>query len=244
MSTYDYGTFDTYSTVDTSGIGALMGGVIIVWLIAMLVALAVSIIGIVGQWKAFKKAGKGGWDALIPIYNTVVCCQITGITPWWVLIYFAGSIVLGIIPVIGSLASVALSIYFLVLLNVSVAKSFGKSDSFAVGLIFLKPFFWFALGGKNAQYVGPTPMNDVVMNFVNEKILNKNSQNVNNMNNGFQQPTNNGFQQPVNNDFQQPVNNQFQQPVNNDAQAKFCTACGYKVTNGERFCPGCGKEII
>ena len=55
------------------------------------------------------------------------------------------------------------------------------------------------------------------------------------MNNNFQQPVNNA---PVNN---APVNNT---PVNNEAQAKFCTACGYKVTNGERFCPGCGKEII
>ena len=240
MSTYDYGAYDTYGTVDTSGIGALMGGLIIVWLVAMLIALAVSIIGIVGQWKAFKKAGKGGWEALVPVYNTVVCCQITGVNPWWVLIYFVGSIVLGIIPVIGSLASVALSIYFLVLLNVSVAKSFGKSDSFAVGLIFLQPFFWFILGGKNAQYIGPTPMNDVVMNFVNEKILNKNSQNVNNMNNGFQQPVNNNFQQPVNNNFQQPVNNV--SPAQN--VQKFCTNCGYNVGNGERFCPGCGKEII
>ena len=24
---------------------------------------------------------------------------------------------------------------------------------------------------------------------------------------------------------------------------KFCTTCGYKITNGERFCPGCGSSV-
>ena len=84
-------------------------------------------------------------------------------------------------------------------------------------------------------------MKDVVWNFVEEKILGKGTP-------GYQQqPNNGGFQQqPMNNNFQQPVNNApvNNTPVNNEAQAKFCTACGYKVTNGERFCPGCGKEII
>ena len=240
MSTYDY---NTYSGVDTAA-GAIVGGVFLIFGLIMLVALAISVIGIIGQWKAFKKAGKNGWEAIVPVYNLVVACQISGVSPWWVLIYFVGITVLNVIPVLGSLASLACSVYFLILLNVSVAKSFGKDTGFAVGLIFLNPFFWFVLGGNNAQYVGPTPMNDVVMGMFNK---NNNGP----VNNGYQQPMNNGYQQPMNNGFQQPMNNNFQQPMNEapaapqaQSDVKFCTACGYKVTNGERFCPGCGKEVL
>ena len=238
MSTYDYyGTYDTIDTVSSTA-GAIVGGVFLIIGLVLLIGLAVAACTIIGQWKAFKKAGKGGWEAIIPIYNQIVLCQITGVSPWWILIVFGGSFVLGLlsaIPIIGvlfTLASYALSIYFFVILYVSTARSFGKSDGYAAGLYFLAPIFWLLVGGKNTQYVGPKPMKDVVWNFGEEKILGKGTP-------GYQQPNNAG--QPMNNNFQQPANNA---PVNNDAQAKFCTACGYKVTNGERFCPGCGKEII
>lgn len=235
MSTYDY--YDTMDTVSSTA-GAFVGGFFIIFFLIFAVAIAIGLCTIIGQWKAFKKAGKGGWEAIIPIYNQVVLCQISGVNPWWVLYVFLGSIVLQIIPFIGQLAASALSIYFFVILYVSTARSFGKSDGYAAGLYFLAPIFWLLVGGKNTQYVGPKPMNDVVMNFVNEKILNKGPQN----NQQYQQaPNNGGFQgQPMNN---APMNNA---PMNNQAQpqAKFCTGCGYKVTNGERFCPGCGKEII
>lgn len=241
MSTYDYyGTYDTIDTVSSTA-GAIVGGVFLIIGLVLLIGLAVAACTVIGQWKAFKKAGKGGWEAIIPIYNQIVLCQITGVSPWWILIVFGGSFVLGLlsaIPVIGvlfTLASYALTIYFCVILYVSTARSFGKSDGYAAGLYFLAPIFWLLVGGKNTQYVGPKPMKDVVWNFIEEKILGKGTP-------GYQQPNNGGFQQqPMNNNFQQPVNNA---PVNNEAQAKFCTACGYKVTNGERFCPGCGKEII
>lgn len=224
MSTYDY---NTYSTVDSSAVGAVVGGVFLIVGIVLLITLAIVLCSIIGQWKAFKKAGKGGWEAIIPIYNSVVLCQITGVNPWWVLIVFAGSFLFGLlsaIPVIGvlfSLASWAITIYFSVILYVSAARSFGKSDGFAAGLYFLGPIFWLILGSKNTQYVGPKPMNDVVMNFVNEKILNKQPQTGN-----------------VNTDFAST------DVQNNQAQpAKFCTGCGYKITNNERFCPACGKEV-
>lgn len=218
MSTYGY----DYGAVESTA-GAIVGGVIVIIVIALLISLAIAVCTIVGQWKAFKKAGKGGWEAIIPVYNMVVLCQISGVNPWWVLIYFVGSILSNIIPFIGPFISFAISIYFMVLLYVSAARSFGKSDGYAAGLIFLAPVFWLMVGGKNTKYVGPHPMNDVVWNFVEEKIFNKGTQtaNVNNMNGGSQQT----------------------QSTQDAPAAKFCTSCGYKVSNGERFCPSCGKEI-
>ena len=243
MSTYDYET--TYETAEMIGntTGAIVGGFLILGIIFIIIALVFSIISIIGQWKTFKKAGKGGWEAIIPIYNTFVLCQITGVNPWWILIIFAGNFVLGLlsaIPVVGvifTLASYALMIYFFVLLYVSTARSFGKSDGYAAGLYFLAPIFWLLLGGKNTQYLGAKPMDDVVMNFVNEKILNKGPQTNVNQQAYAQQPyAQQPFAQP-----QQPMNTA---PVSGPVAEKFCTNCGYKVTNGERFCPGCGNEIL
>ena len=233
MSTYDYSS--AYSGIDTGvgAAGAILGGMVIVVVLAVLVGAVFVILNAVGQWKAFKKAGKGGWEAIIPIYNVYTLCTIVGVNPWWILIVFVGSIVLNIIPVIGQLAATALSIYFFVLLYVSTARSYGKSDGFAAGLYFLAPFFWMILGGKNTQYVGAKPMNDVVMNFVMSKTGNNTTQNNMNMNNsGFQQPTNNVNPQMMN-----------QQPMNSQPVEKFCTNCGYKLSNGEQFCPGCGSSV-
>ncbi len=216
MDTYGY---SNYSSVDTTAVGALVGGLVIFIAIIAIIAITFVVLNIIGQWKAFKKAGKGGWEAIIPFYNTVTLCQITGLNPWWVLIVFGGSIVLSFIPVVGSLLSMALAIYFSVLLCVSTARSFGKSDSFAVGLYFLQPIFFMILGGKNTEYVGPKPMNDVVMNFVKDKTGNNSNQN------------------NANSQNQVSADNQ------NQAGTKFCTACGKKLNESDRFCTGCGKEV-
>ena len=236
MSTYDpYGT--TYGA--EAAAGAAVGVFFLIFGIIMLVALAVSVLAIVGQWKAFKKAGKNGWEALIPVYNQMTLCEVVGLWKWWPIVILV-SPMLSIIPVIGSLASSALSIYFLVILNVSTARSFGKSDGFAAGLVFLAPIFWLIVGGKNTQYVGATPMKDPVMDFVNEKFLNKDGNNTanQNMNNGMNQNMGNGgFTQ------NQPVNNMPNNYNPTSNPVKFCTTCGYKIENGEHFCPGCGNQV-
>ncbi len=36
----------------------------------MIVCLAIVVVALVGMWKVFEKAGKPGWAAIIPIYNT------------------------------------------------------------------------------------------------------------------------------------------------------------------------------
>lgn len=227
-------TYDTYGT--EAAAGAAVGMIFLIFGIIMLVALAFAVLAVVGQWKAFKKAGKNGWEAIVPVYNQITLCEVVGLWKWWPVVILVSPI-LGIIPVVGSLISSALSIYFLVILNISVARSFGKSDVFAAGLIFLAPIFWMILGGKNSQYVGVTPMNDPVMDFVNEKFLKKNNNANQNMNNGMNQNMNGGFQQ------NQPMNNMPNNFNPTSNPAKFCTSCGYKMENGERFCPGCGKEV-
>ena len=144
---------------EAAGAAAIFGAFFIVYL---LVILAIVAFCIIVKWKLFVKRKQPGWAALIPIYSDYILCKMVGVNPWWILIVYLSSF-LGVIPVIGSLLTLAISIYFLVLTNVSLARSFGKEDSFAIGLILLGIVFEPILAFGSAEYKGPTPMKDAVL---------------------------------------------------------------------------------
>lgn len=158
------------------GLETLAAGFIVIFGVIALIALALAVVTIIGQWKILEKGNKPGWGALIPFYNTYLFCDMVGVNPWWILIVLFSPI-LNIVPVIGGLASFAVSIYFTVLLNVSLARAFKKEDGFAVGLILLAPIFYLILAfGKENKYVGKNPMKDLLFDNLKE---NKNDSNVN-----------------------------------------------------------------
>ena len=111
-----------------------------------LIILAFYVLIIVAQWKIFTKAGQEGWKALIPIYNVVVLYKIIGLSPWLLLLYL-----LSVVPVVGWIISIALSIVS----TVKLAKAFKQSTAFIFGLLFLSPIFQMILGFGKAEYVGP-----------------------------------------------------------------------------------------
>ena len=155
--TYTY-TYGNTQAVDGAGL-AVFGAL---WLVYMLVCLAIAVVTIIGMWKVFTKAGKEGWKSLIPVYNVYTLCEITGVSPWWILIVFVGGIVC-IIPILGYLAYMAATIYFGILLAKSTANAFGKDTGFAVGLYFLAPIFFCILGFGKAKYEGAKPLNDIIL---------------------------------------------------------------------------------
>ncbi|HVM87832.1 MAG TPA: DUF5684 domain-containing protein [Puia sp.] len=108
-------------------------------LIFTIIVLIIAIIVIAGMWKVFEKAGQQGWKAIIPIYNIYILTKIAGKPGWWTL--------LCCIPY--------LNIVFIVWLYNMISKSFGKSEGFTVGLVFLGIIFWPILGFGNAHYLGP-----------------------------------------------------------------------------------------
>src|ERR1051325_588981 len=104
----------------------------------MALQVAAALIGLfvlITFWRLFTKAGQPGWAILIPIYNIIVMLRVAG-RPWWWLF-----LLILIIP--------ALFIHF------DMAKSFGKSSAFGVGLLFLGIIFYPILAFGNAVYVGP-----------------------------------------------------------------------------------------
>ena len=113
-----------------------------VFLIILFSSLA--IILIVSYWRIFTKAGKPGWAALIPIYNTVVLAEVAG-QPWW----YGLMPLLAVIPYVGGIGA----LIFMILIEYKLALSFGKDTAFAIGLI-LCPFIFFPIlaFSKDAQY--------------------------------------------------------------------------------------------
>jgi hypothetical protein len=99
-----------------------------------------AVITYAGMWKMFQKAGKPGWAAIIPIYNTIVLIEITGKPIWWFLLFF--------IPCV--------NFVFIIWVYNLISKSFGKSEGFTVGLILLGPIFMCILGFGDAVYLGPS----------------------------------------------------------------------------------------
>ncbi len=138
---YDYGYYGSYYADSAALVGVGMG----VILVTLFIALAIAILQIVAMWKIFTKAGEEGWKAIIPVYNMITLFKISGLSPLFVLVYLAG-----IIPFVGSLAILGITIY----LNYSLAKSFGKDTGFVVGLTLLGPIFYLILGFGKDQYVG------------------------------------------------------------------------------------------
>ncbi len=86
--------------------------------------------------KVFTKAGQPGWAAIIPIYNVIVMLKIAGRPLWWIILLF--------VPLV--------SIVILILVSIDVAKHFGKSAGFGVGLAVLAFIFYPILAWGDAQY--------------------------------------------------------------------------------------------
>ena len=207
---------------------AVLGTFFALFGVAMLIPLVLAILTIIGMWKTIKKTGEEGWKSLVPIYNQYTLCTKIGVYPYWPLIVI-GLTLLNVIPVIGSLLCAAGSIYFMVIFNVSLAKSFGKDPGFAVGLVLLAPIFYLILGGKNSNYIGPNPMDDKVMKYVNENIIKKDGT--------ASQPAQG--QQPVNPN--EPIEQL--QPSEQVPTTTNCPGCGATVGQDTVFCPSCGKQL-
>ncbi|MDR3678586.1 MAG: DUF5684 domain-containing protein [Flavipsychrobacter sp.] len=111
----------------------------IMFMMFLFIGLPLIILMVVGLYKTFEKAGEEGWKAIIPVYNIIILLQIVG-KPWW-------WIFLMLIPYIG----IIWNIWTINMLS----KSFGKTEGFTVGLVFLPFVFYMILGFGSDKYLGP-----------------------------------------------------------------------------------------
>jgi hypothetical protein len=121
----DYGD---YPSAGMAGIGV---GIMVIYLI-------IGLLMIIAMWKVYTKAGKPGWAVIIPIYNAIVLLEIVDKPLWW--------IILMLIPLVNVIISI--------IVTVELAKKFGQSVGFAIGLILLPIIFYPILGFGGAKYSG------------------------------------------------------------------------------------------
>jgi len=113
--------------------GALMAGAMLFYSIAWAFFL------ITAGWVLYVKAGQPGWAVLIPYYNIYVFLLIVGRPWWWLLLY--------LVPVVGMIVGI---------INViDLARAFGKTPLFGIGIAFLSPIFLPLLAFSDAEYVYP-----------------------------------------------------------------------------------------
>ena len=149
---------------------SMLGGVaanVGAYLIATL--LSGVVLGYAMRWFIFKRAGEKGWKGLIPFYSDYIYYKIG----WDGRIYLAllvgqiASMVLGglcglINAAFGTVVSLILNVVVLsagavakMVLQFKIARAFGRSDFFAVGLYFLGSVFSAVLAFGDSTYKGP-----------------------------------------------------------------------------------------
>jgi len=107
-------------------------------IVILLITVVVSLLILAAYWIVYERAGQAGWKSLIPIYNMYVLMEISGKPGWWMFLLF--------IPLVGVV------IYFLAML--SLAKKFGRSELFGVGIFLLPMIFLPVLAFGDSQYEG------------------------------------------------------------------------------------------
>jgi len=103
------------------------------------VGLAVVLLMISAMWKVFTKAGQPGWAVLVPVYNIMIMLKITGKPAWWLALFF--------VPLANFVV--------MIMIVIALAKSFGKSTGFGLGMLFFGFVFYPILGFGSAEYTAP-----------------------------------------------------------------------------------------
>ena len=158
---------------------------VIVLLIIFLVFLgmAISAFMLIANWKLFVKCHRKGWESIVPYYNTYIMCKVSGSKMMWGIILMVAPFVMGIISnafdifgsifqssdfmigliaIVGGLVSlVAIVIMYIAsfIIYINLAKRFGKSTGFGVGLVLLPIVFIPILAFGKAEYQ-VTPVNN------------------------------------------------------------------------------------
>lgn len=205
--------------------------------VLMILTIITVIVKTISLWPIFEKSKEEGWKALIPFYNTYTLCKIVGVNPYWILIVIIGSL-LSSVPIVGLVASAA-SIYFTVLQNVSLAKSYGKDTGFAIGLIVVPYIFYPILGFGKSEYIGANPMEDIIFKKTNPVNNNVNPTTVSNPSVQPQnvQPTNSPTSTQVTEILDDGLETNNQAP-----QVAYCTNCGNQLNQNDSFCTNCGTK--
>lgn len=102
-----------------------------------LVWAALTWLMLASSWRVFEKAGRAGWESLVPLYNGyLLTCEVARKEALW--------FVLLLVPLANVVAAAVVSL--------AVARRFGRSEGFGIGLLLLPWVFYPILGFGEARY--------------------------------------------------------------------------------------------
>lgn len=107
-----------------------------VLLLVAIIYIAIFVLGIIGQWKIFSKAGLRPWAVFVPFYNLYSLFKLVWSSGWKFLLTF--------IPCIGVV------VYFATLYR--IPRAFGKSKFCGVMCALFSPVVYFYLGVSKCTY--------------------------------------------------------------------------------------------
>ncbi len=109
----------------------------------LLVAGVLFVYGTILRWILYKKAGRNGWAAIIPVYRQIVMYQICGLSLWLMLLW--------LIPIFGWIVMLIIAI----MKRFCLSNAFGKGALFGFGILLLPPIFQSILAfNPNIEYEG------------------------------------------------------------------------------------------
>lgn len=117
--------------------GSMFGGGIVM----LLLFVGALVLLIASTWIIFAKAKRPGWAAIVPVYNAMVMAEIAG-RPQWQGVFL-------LIPLV--------NLVYAFLIWIDIAKAFGKSTGYGVGLVLLSPVFVPMLAFGQNTYTEPEP---------------------------------------------------------------------------------------
>ena len=190
----------------------------------LIILIPIWIIYVIGLWKMFKKAGKKGWEAIIPFYNSWVYVEIAGLNWWYFLFIISGTIVTLIdLDELTPLCSLA-SLVVMFFCNYNIVKRIHKDLGYAI-LMTLFPYVMIPIIGLSKNIVWD---NGIAVS-ANGPIDNGNTNGQNN--NSTIVNHNDNDTNPTSAD------------TYSSSSKKFCTNCGNEITTDTKYCPKCGSEI-
>lgn len=183
----------------------------------IVVGLAILIFYLIGLWKLFQKAGRNGWEAIVPFYNTWVLTEIAGLAWWYALIIifsdiFGGTNAEDSLGFILSVCSIVAK--FFIFYNIS--KKLHKDTGFAI-LMTIFPVIMVPLVGFSSSY-----------QFDNKVVVSEN---------GPIGPNVNDYSHDTKHTNSE--SNSGAHPYSNH----FCPHCGKSVEAEAKFCGNCGNMI-
>lgn len=147
------------------------------------IALIVVILKVISRWVLFKKCGESGWKSLIPVYTDITLVKIAGLNWWWLLIKYAGALIIMISYIFmfsgaaynsyatatyyegydaGSSAIALLSwlgmvimTFVKILQSYNLVKKFNKNGGYTVLLVLFEPIMFLILGASKTSVYYP-----------------------------------------------------------------------------------------